>query len=221
MTGTTELIRKSPHSRARSASRRVVLITAALTLVVRVDSACAVEQTHSLSPSYHATVIHSEADDTYTFHSPGISYNIFVGRTFGFRGRASIFFPARLFENGRFFHAREYYSVALGGEGFLGAAYQVKLPSKERVIVDIGADLHGLKLGSDVYESFYSFTFGFGAAVEYFYPISRLWTVGTFVGIAGHYLDFIHDTNGLKFGVYVTAGITVGLQPPGRKGAKR
>jgi hypothetical protein len=172
----------------------------------------ALDQVHTLSPSYHAAVIRSEAESTYSFHSPGINYSVFLGRAFGFRGRAAIFFPTQLFQDGRYYHARDTYSFALGGEALLGAAYTARFPDNQLVIFDIGASINGLKLGSDVYQSLYSLTFGVGASVEYFYPINRLWTIGSFVGIAGHFLDFIHDANGLKFGVFITAGITVGFR---------
>jgi hypothetical protein len=190
-------------------------------ILISAHTASALDQTHTLSPSYHAAMIQSDADSTYTFHSPGINYNVFLGKAFGFRGRAAIFFPIHLFQDSRYFNARDTYSFALGAEALLGAAYTAKLKDEQLVIVDIGAHLNGMKLGSDVYQTFYSLTFGVGACVEYFYPINRLWTIGSFIGVAGHFLDFIHDANGLKFGVFVSAGITVGFRSFKKKSGKK
>lgn len=204
----TTLISKFNPKRAASLGLMLGLMVGTVFSPARVR---ALDHMHTLSPSYHAAVIESESADTYVFHAPGISYNGALGRTFGCRIRLAVFFPVHLFQDGQYFHARDYYSTTLGGEALLGAAYTFRFGDGQTVTLDVGSSIVAAKLGSDAYESFYNLTFGFGAGVEYTYPLNHMLVLGTFLSVSGHFLDLIHETDGLQAGAFVTAGISLGL----------
>ncbi len=190
----------------------IIVVIIALYALMAAGEAAAVEHLHTLSPSYHVTVIHSEADSRYTFHSPGVSYATAVRRGIGFRGKATALFPIHLFQDGDYFPARELYNPAVGAEAALGVGYTFTLPDEQLLVLDLGFSANFLKLGSNTLESFYSFTAGPGAGAEFLYPINRLLTIGAFINLAAHFLDFAHETDGLRYGLFVTAGITLGLR---------
>ena len=190
-----------------------------LYLLMATGEATAVEHLHTLSPSYHASVIHSEADIRYTFHSPGVSYAAIVRRGVGFRGKATAFFPVHLFQDGEHFSARELYKPAVGAEAQLGVGYTFTLPDHQLLNLDVGFSANFIKLGSDNLKSFYSFTAGPGVGAEFFYPLNRVLTIGAFVNLAVHLLDFAHESGGLGYGLFVTSGVTLGLRFLDRGGA--
>ncbi len=216
------MIEVSPNLSTDRIERDIVLRIWVVSCLLAVSSAgLSLEHRHSLSPVYHASVIEAEETGTYTFHSPGIHYGLVLGRTFGFRARLAFFFPVHLFQEGEYFHTRDYYSPAFGGEILLGASYTLRLPDRQAVVFDLGPDLTAIKLDSSVYESFMSATFGVGAGVEYVYPINSVLRLGTFLAAAVHFLDLIHETNKLRVGAFITAGITLGLSFEGARGARK
>jgi hypothetical protein len=190
-------------------------------VLLTASAAFGLEHLHTLSPAYHATIVEAEESGTYTFHSPGISYGTVLGKTFGARIRLTFFFPVHLFQEGAYFHTRDYYSPAFGGEAMLGMSYKLHLIDDQRLVFDLGPSFNALKLDSKIYQSFMSATFGIGAGVEYSYPLNRVLTLGMFLSGAVHFLDFIHDTNGLKIGGFITAGITLGLSFEAAKETRR
>jgi hypothetical protein len=181
-------------------------------LILSSNEAAALDHVHTLSPAYHTAIIGSESSSPYNFHSPGVSYGVTLGRRFGFAGRLTAFFPVHLFQDGHYFRARDYYAPSIGGEMLLGAAYKMPLPDDQLMVADLGVSGNAIKLGSDIYETFYSFTLGLGACIAYHYPLTRVLTIGSFVNVAAHFVDLIHDRGGLRWGVFVSAGLTLGLR---------
>lgn len=141
-----------------------------------------------------------------------MSYAAAVRRGVGFRGKATALFPVHLFQDGDYFPARELYKPSVGAEAQLGVGYTFTLPDEQLLNLDVGFSANFIKLGSDVLESFYSFTAGPGAGAEFLYPLNRLLTIGAFVNLGVHLLDFAHETGGLRYGMLITSGVTLGLR---------
>lgn len=176
------------------------------------ESASALDLQQALSPSYHASVIRSEAASTYQFQSPGASYGIVAGETVCFVGRVTAFFPMTLFQDGHYFSARDYYRPAMGGEALLGAGYAFDLGDDQRAIAGVGPHLNALKLASTRYETFYHLSLGIGAEAAYTHPVGRYLGVGAFLAAAAHFADVIHESGGMRVGVFVNAGISLILR---------
>ena len=206
------LTRRFPHPLRTPSARTIVLASIPLYLLIPTGETAAVEHLHSLSPVYHATIIHSEADSWYTFHSAGVSYATEVRLGIGFRGKATALFPIHLFQDGSYFAARELYRPAVGAEAQLGVGYTFRLPDDQLLIVDVGFAANFIKLGSDTLESFYNFTAGPGAGAEFLYPVNRLMAIGAFLNLSVHLLDFAHESDGLRYGLFASSGITLGLR---------
>ncbi len=171
----------------------------------------AVEIDQGLSPVLHSSTLVS-VESTYEFIAPGVSWGLSAGHRINFVSRLTAFFPAALFQDGHYFHARDYYDPIVGGEALLGAGVALALPDDQRAALGLGAHLNGQKLGSARYETFYSLTLGVGIDARYRYPLSRSLAMGAFIASAVHFMDFIHDADGLRYGVFICGGITLALR---------
>ena len=164
---------------------------------------------HGLSAVYHWSHIETEEEQTFNFHSPGISYSIATGRKLGFLGRFTLFFPRALYQDGAYFAAKDFYSSSWGFEMLLGASMKFPLKHDLLVIAGLGAHLNSIRMDSDEYENFQHSTVGIGLDAQLYYPVHKNFSLGGFVLASGHFIDLIHSENAQAYGFFVSAGLTV------------
>jgi hypothetical protein len=166
---------------------------------------------HSVGFGYSTTHVESEANETYHFHAPALTYSYFRASVVGFLMNVEVFFPVSASQEGEFFHTAQLYRKTLGADLALMFATGFRLAEKFSVQAGVGPHLNAMTLTDKDLVNFQSLTVGIALMATVRWLVHRFIGVGLNVLSAVDFGDLLYDDDGLKWGSHFSVAATVGL----------
>ncbi|MCH2109593.1 MAG: hypothetical protein MK135_09700 [Polyangiaceae bacterium] len=192
------------------------ILVAGACLLGSSSDAAAFEHQHALGPSYQYLHLRSASGSKFNLHQLGINYEGRYGGDLAGLFRATWLIPLSASQEGQTMIPLRDYSRARGVDLFLGLGTRFDIAESWKLDFGLGAHTQFIRLVSDQYVEWSTWSFGLGAVGQAYYSLpGSLWGARPEMGIRSEldfdFVDFARAGD-LNLAVNAIFSTTIGLR---------